>query len=218
MATTKIETMGTLNVTGESDLKVAPDMASFQVGVSTNAQSARDAVAQNAARMTQVVNALKALGVPAEDLQTSGFSVAPVTDNDPHSPTYGQIVGYQATDMLMVRLDPALAGQAIDASARAGANLAGQLSFELRDATAMHTQAQQSALKAAMHDAAALARTMGATVTGVRSADVYYGGTSRLGVATPASVPAGTPVQPGMLSVTARATVVFNILMKGMPA
>src|SRR5688572_9508938 len=53
----------------------APDTAMIGAGVTTRAPTASEAMKQNAAQMERVVARLRALGIPAKDIQTSSFSL-----------------------------------------------------------------------------------------------------------------------------------------------
>ncbi len=66
-------------MTGHSEIKAAPDTATINAGVTSNAATAAAALSANSARMTQVFDALRKLGIPDRDIQTAGFSVSPNT-------------------------------------------------------------------------------------------------------------------------------------------
>ena len=52
----------TFNLSARGEVRVAPDMATITTGVQTEAATAEEAMQQNAARMTQVVAALRRAG------------------------------------------------------------------------------------------------------------------------------------------------------------
>ena len=87
-------------MSGEGKVTVIPDMATVSLGVSVErdtAKAAREAAAQ---QMTQVVAALKALGIADEDIATANVSLSPVYDY----PTNAQprIRGYQLQNTVTV--------------------------------------------------------------------------------------------------------------------
>ena len=52
-------------------------MATVNAGVTTAAPTAAAALSANNARMNQVFDALRKMGVPDKDIQTADFSVSP---------------------------------------------------------------------------------------------------------------------------------------------
>src|SRR5689334_10439385 len=82
--------MRQVTVVGNGEIKGRPDTATVQIGVMTQAQAAKDALAQNTTQAQALQQKLKELGVADKDVQTSSFNI---------SPTYGsdgrQVTGYQ---------------------------------------------------------------------------------------------------------------------------
>src|SRR6266851_3851449 len=73
----------TITVTGSADVKAVPDQAVVQLGVTTRASTAQAAMAMNNAAMNQVVAALKQLGIPDTNIQTSSVSLNPIYNQPP---------------------------------------------------------------------------------------------------------------------------------------
>jgi uncharacterized protein YggE len=69
------ELRDTITVIGEGEAKGVPDIAKLQLGVEARSADAATAVEAANARMRAVIDALKALGVQPEDLQTSEFNI-----------------------------------------------------------------------------------------------------------------------------------------------
>ncbi len=136
----------TVTVTGSGSAKGTPDTVSFQIGVSTVAQSATSALSENNSRIRNLVASLRANGVTKSDLQTSGLNVYANYDNR------GTISGFTAANNLDVTMHSInRAGTAIDAAAQAagkGVQLNG-LSFSISN----ESQLLKKARTAAMHDA-----------------------------------------------------------------
>lgn len=210
MTTDSRSTGGTMTLTGEGRLQARPDIATINLGVVSEARTAQEAVAQNAARMSAVIDKIKALGIPAEDLQTVGFNIFPVEDSQRDSPTFGQIVRYRVEDTLRVRADVAQIGKVLDEGIGAGANVAGGLSFGLREETAHRRRALQAAVKSAYRDADVLAQAMGVTVRGTTSVEVLFGGTPVITRRTLTTEMFATPIEPGSLTVSASVRMVIK--------
>src|SRR5262245_15809401 len=124
-------TNGKLTVTGEGQIKVRPDIAIIDMSVVTTAKTAQEAVQKNADRTRAVLAALKVLGLSGPDLQTVGYDLFPILDNDEKSPTFGKVLQYRVSSELRVRVDIDRAGDVIDAGMQAGADMTSGLRFAL---------------------------------------------------------------------------------------
>src|SRR2546428_3032046 len=67
---------------GQGEVRVTPDKAVLTIGVQTRAVTAADASAQNSRKQRAVIDAIRAKGVPAEQIATSAFNVIPETRYD----------------------------------------------------------------------------------------------------------------------------------------
>src|SRR3989441_3112655 len=107
-----------ITVNGTGIVTSVPDRADFTFGVSTNARTATAALNANAAEMTKVINALKAQGIPAADIQTASISLQPR-----YNAAGDDIVSYTASNSVTAHLRSlAKAGAIVDAAVAAGAN------------------------------------------------------------------------------------------------
>jgi uncharacterized protein len=150
----------TITVTGTASVNAKPDEADVSLGVHTQASKAQDAMDQNAAKMNQVIDALKKLGIGDADLATTNVSLNPMWSNDGSS-----IVGYQAENTIDATVhDMGQVGKVIDAAVGAGANLAGGITFKLSDANQGLNQALAKAVQNARAKADAMSAAAGATV------------------------------------------------------
>ena len=156
-------------VTGQGSVDVAPDMAMLVLTVTREAETARKALDANSAAMKDVLAAMKAEGIKARDLQTSGFSIQPryvypqQRSSTAHEPP--RIVGYTVRNSLNVRVrDIASLGQILDKSVTLGVNEGGNISFTNDDPSAAITQARVLAMKDALAKAKTLAEAGGVKV------------------------------------------------------
>jgi uncharacterized protein len=206
-------TQRTVTVNGSATIRSAPDEAVIGLGVQTQANTAQGAIAQNAAKMMKVLQALADQGVSKDDIATSWVSLYP---------TYGQsgmdITGYQASNQVEVTLhDMAKVGPVIDASVAAGANFTNGVTFQLSD----RNQGVNQALTAAVADARSKAETLAAagdaqlgavvSIQEVSAPSTYppimYGADQAVGAA--AATP--TPIQPPTLETQVSVTVVWAL-------
>jgi uncharacterized protein YggE len=202
----------TITVMGEGSASGSPDVAYVTVGVQTQGPTATEATAENSRRMTAVLDALRALGVASQDLQTSGLSVTPQYS----APNRQEIIGYQATNQVVVTVNVVdQAGPLLDAALAAGANRVGGLRFGIRDTGLLRQQALAEATRQARAKADALAAGLGLRVVGVSSVaeESAVAPLPRpVAAAAPAEGPAPAPpppVEAGELRVTARVRVAF---------
>lgn len=179
---------GTITVTGSGSVYADPDMAQVSIGVTNEATTATQAMSDNAAAMTKVMNALEGQGIAKADIKTSTVSlqpkysyeypkayysgsagtmmpaasttsaIAPVPTSAPTVLTT-QIVGYTATNTVTVTVrDLAKVGPVIDAGYNNGANQVNGVSFMLSDDKA--STVYQQALQNAIKNGADKAKSM----------------------------------------------------------
>lgn len=158
----------TITVSGNGEARATPDTAIVTLSVTQQEKTARASLDANNAAMTKVLDALKADGIEARDLQTSGFSIQPVYNypqNADGSSKPPELVGYQTTNSLTVRLrDLAKAGELIDKSVSLGINQGGDIRFINADTDAILKQARADAMKDAIAKAKELTQAAGVDV------------------------------------------------------
>ena len=109
---------GKITVTGTGTVTGTPDQLVLSMGVQTNASSVSIALRQANEAASRVIRSLKAGGVRAADIQTSGLSIQPNYSNGSQVP-----VGYGVGEQLTATLrNLAKAGSQIQAAATAGGN------------------------------------------------------------------------------------------------
>ena len=137
---------------GTATVTVTPDRAVFTAGVTTQDVTVATAQTQNAQAMQALIDAIKAQGVAAEDLQTSNYSINPVYDyNTGKLGDQQTLIGYTVSNTVTVTvrmLDnlPAL----LDAAVAAGANQTYGISFESSQNAAAYDQAMAAAAQDAL--------------------------------------------------------------------
>lgn len=160
----------------------APDLALFDVGVSSVAPTATAAIAENARKMDNVIARVRSAGVAARDVQTTGIGLYPQQSNPARQPngTYSQprIVGYTASNNVRVRYRRlGEVGTLIDALIAAGANNVQGPQFTIEDPAARLAQARDKALASAAERANYYAGKTGAR--GARLLSVTEGAQGR---------------------------------------
>ena len=137
----------TLNLSAYGETRIAPDMASINLGVNSEAPTAGAAMQANATQMIRIMAALKKAGIADKDVQTSNLSLSAQYDYVQNQPP--KLRGYQASNQVTVIVhDLARLGAAVDATVAAGANQVNGISFGLSDPTAAENAARETAVKA----------------------------------------------------------------------
>lgn len=195
--------------TGHARVEVAPDQATLTVGAQLQRATAADAMAEVTNIITATLARWQQLGIRREDIRTSAVQVFPVFS----APREGspQITGYRAISLLtLTTTNLSLLGRAIDAAVAAGANTIHGISFGLRSATKARTDALAMAVREAREKADAIAQAAGLRIRGIDR--IVEGGVEVIVREARAiqAAPASTPVEPGLVTVTAQVTIVFN--------
>ncbi|OYX14117.1 MAG: hypothetical protein B7Z15_05040 [Rhizobiales bacterium 32-66-8] len=153
----------TLTVVGQGEASATPDQAVFSTGVVSTAKTADEALAANSKAVAGVIEAIKASGIEARDIATSGFSIQPqYAQPQQGSREPLKVSGYEVRNGVSVRVrDLAQLGTLLDKVVQAGANQAGGLRFDLSNPDELSAKAQIAALDNARAQAETLAKAAG---------------------------------------------------------
>ena len=206
----------TMTVSGQGEVKAAPDEAVLSAGVVTQARSAAAALAANSRAMNGVFDALKRIGIPDKSVQTSDFSVTAQYQTDQHGNTTQKIIGYQVSNNVTVVVDDlGKLGSAIDALVTSGANSMGDIAFTFRDPKQLLTEARAEAVKDALQRANTYASAAGVMLGPITSigenGDVTPRPMMRKMMTMSAANDSVTPVAAGEDSITAGVSITFEI-------
>jgi uncharacterized protein YggE len=205
-----------VRASGDASVSVKPDQLKLNVGVTTQAATAQEASDQNAAQVTAVIAALKKVMGATADIKTVGYSVTPLYKYPPNGGT-PTLTGYTANNSVEVTTgDLSLAGKLIDTAVQAGATNVQGLRFALQDAEPARAEALRMATLQAKRHAEAIATGLSARLGSVIAA--AEGGTVSvintdvrgLGAATGGTTP--TPVETGMVEVSATVTLEIELI------
>ncbi|GAA0281505.1 SIMPL domain-containing protein [Alteraurantiacibacter aestuarii] len=138
-----------------------PDIANLSAGVTTQAQTAVEAMRLNARQMSRVIDQIEALGVERDDIQTSGINLNAEYDYDQES-RQQVFRGYRVSNQVNVTLrDIDETGAVLDALVAAGATDLGGISWTIDDPAAAREQARAAAIETARERARAYAHRSG---------------------------------------------------------
>jgi uncharacterized protein YggE len=205
----------TLQANGEGEVMVTPDLAIVTVGVTTRAPTAGAALAANAADLQQVVAAIKAAGVEERDIGTAGFHITPVypvrPNPQPNDPPL-TISGYAVENTVRVTIrNVATSGAILDRVVQAGANRVSGIQFDLSDRKVFEDTAIKAAIGEARRRAQIMADAAGVTLGKMTSVTASAGGGGPVPYLARADFAAATPVLPGQQTVTASASITWEI-------
>lgn len=205
----------TISVVGSGKITVVPDQATIRLGVVLERKTAKAARRDAAEAMTNVVAAIRKLGIEEKDIATSAVSLNPVWDYN-NSGAAARIRGYQLNNIVTVTVrDLDVLGDVLDDGVVAGATSVEGITFDVADRTAAEAKAREAAVADAKAKAETLASSVGVRITGVASMSesvstpIWYDRT----FAAPAAAEdaASTPVLAGTTDVTISVSVAFLI-------
>jgi uncharacterized protein len=160
-----------LSASGTGEVYIAPDIAYINIGVHTEAPEVSTAISTNNAQAQQVAAALQALGVEAKDIQTTNFSVYPMTTYDMNGVVSGTYYSVDNTVYVTVR-DLASLGSLLDAVVNSGANTINGISFDIQDKEAAIAEARDMAITQAQAQAEAIASAAGVNLGSLQSISI----------------------------------------------
>ena len=176
-AAEEMESAGsTVSVAATSSIKVTPDIAQVNIGVTTIADTASAAQENNTATVDAVTQALKDLGVPEEDIQTSYFNIYANYD---WSKEYRETTGYTAEMSMSITNRPIdTVGSLIAACVAAGANNVNGVQYSYSGYDATYEEALAQAVHIAEAKAGVLAEAAGKTLGEVKTLTEGYQNTA----------------------------------------
>ena len=166
---------GTISIDGRAEVTAPPDTAFVTSGVTTQGETARDALDANTKAMAELIAALKASNIEAKDIQTSGFSVNPnyVYSDERDANGYTKppkISGYQVSNSVTVRVrDLPSLGQVLDKAVTVGANTINGVSFTVADPSKLFDEARKAAFADAKEKAELYADVAGVGLSRILS-------------------------------------------------
>ena len=163
--------------TASGEATVIPDRGVITFAVETRASTAAAAAGDNARRQKRVIDAIRARGVAAERISTSGYSVLP---DERYDDGQRRVVGYIARNAVVVdvhQIDQV--GTLIDTALGAGSNMVSGLRFYSTRFEEVRRSALQQAIERARGDAEVIARAAGGSIGEALELSTNEAGTPR---------------------------------------
>ena len=203
-----------INVTGNAQVVLAPDIAYVSIGVHSEAKSATEAVASNNSQTQSVIDEIKGQGVDVKDIQTTNFSVY---QQEKFAPTGESLGIFFMTDntVYVTMRDITKIGDILDKSISAGANNIYGITFDVQDKAAALGTGRDEAMADAKAQAEELTKAAGATLGAVQSISYYSSSPSPIYYDSKAAGMGGggasVPISSGQLTLTVSVSVVYGM-------
>lgn len=212
----------TITLSGTGELKLAPDAAVVSIGVSSDAKTAKDALAANTKAVAGIVEQVKAAGIEAKNLRTAQFSINPTYASRKRADgrEVQEVVGYNVANVVSVRVAPIdKLGPLLDQVVQQGANQINGLDFVVDGADRKLDEARAAAIADARRKAeiyvagagARLGRVLSISEAGAHPMPVFKA--TRAMAAEMAAAP--VPVEAGEETLSAQVSVTWEIVNAG---
>jgi len=146
---------------GEGKVSVTPDIAIVTLGIQETGSSLKTVQNSVNIKSKSLTEALKKLGVSENDIKTTSYNVYPQYD---YTNSTQRIIGYQvSTNYKATVKDFDKVNDILVSATAAGANIVGNVSFDINDSTKLEktNEARELAVKNAKEKAEGLAKAAG---------------------------------------------------------
>lgn len=152
----------TITVKGTATVTATPSLAYVHIGVTTFNADAVKAQQENATKMTNVMAALKKLGIADKDIKTSAYTIYPQYEWVQETPERGKsvITGYNVNNSIQVTVkDLSKVSKVLDTTVAEGVNSASSIVYSIseEEKDALYLEALKKATIKAKDKASTLA-------------------------------------------------------------
>lgn len=163
----------TINVSGEGEVMVVPDIGSFTFGVQAEGEDAVSAQSNSAEAINAITAFLRESGVEERDIETSNYNLNPKYTYEQRTCAAGSycppgervVDGFEVSQMITVKIrDLDAAGVLISGVGDRGATNISSLSFTIDDTDSLIEEARAAAIADAKTNADILAKQLGVKV------------------------------------------------------
>ncbi|MEI6578621.1 MAG: SIMPL domain-containing protein [Eubacteriales bacterium] len=203
-----------ISVSAQGTITLKPDVAYISVGVQTVKADSQKAISENDAAMKKVYDTLKLLGIVNKDITTTDYNIWPQYDSNGLA-----ITGYSVSNNVRIKVKNLnKLGEVLTAVGNAGANIIGDISFDVEDRTLSYNQALAQAMEKALARAEVIAKASGVKlgkISLITESSDYSGPVYAQSQAPNSSKVSGVvPVSGGQMDVTATVNVNYEIVRK----
>ena len=159
-------------MTGTGVVKVVPDIAYINVGITTQNENVTDAIEENSNQAQTIKDELINFGIAEEDIQTSSFSVYPQSNYDYDGNITSTTFVVNNNVYVTVR-DLNTMGELLGKVTASGANSIYGISFDVQDKSTALTQSRELAVEFARQQAEEVAVASGVKLGEILTISVY---------------------------------------------
>jgi len=203
----------TISLSATGTVKTKPDKVDITTGVTSEGQTARDALDKNTEAMAKVVAGLKEAGIEPKDIQTTNFSVSPIYEQKKQGQA-AFITGYRVTNQVHITVrDTGKLGDILDTVVGLGANQIGSISFGVSEPEALKDEARKQAMRNAIADAKLYAETAGVELGPVLTITEETGGyiPRYAEAAAPMAMDKAVPIEAGTTTIEVQLRVTWEL-------
>jgi|SRR3989344_3860710 len=206
----------TITVSAEGKTTVSPDVAEVSFSVVSRGKNPEDLTSENNAKISAVIQNLKAQGIDAKDIKTTGYNLSPNYAYDKNTGR-SYIDGYAFNQTVLVKIrDLSKAAKVVGGVTPLGVNQIGGISFVVDDQEKFLAEARTDAFKKAQAKANGMASENGAKIGKVlnisenQNPPVFYMRESAAMGATADSAPVPT-IEPGTQEIKVQVSVTYEL-------
>lgn len=157
--------LNTLKVTGNGDAKLQADLATIQIGATTQAATTSEALNLLNQKINQLITIMQSLGIQKKDYSTSSLSLSQTYD---YQNGVSILTGQRANQILSVRVrnvanDVSAIGKLLDAARKVDGVVINGINFDVEDRAVAEKLARKSAFNNAKKKANDYAKLNGLT-------------------------------------------------------
>ena len=168
----------TITVEGQGKITGRPDIATVTLGIDTKAETVETAQTENTATTNALLEKIKALGVSADDIQTSSYNAYENNEWNPETQEYTS-KGWVVSQMITVKVrDTAKIATVLDTAGKSGVTNISGPNFTIDDPSSLKAAAREDAIADAHAKAKDIADALGVRVEEVVGYSEYTDGDS----------------------------------------
>lgn len=196
-----------IQVTGESTLKVNPNMAMVNIGIDTEDKDLQKAQQQNAKISRIVIKGLENMGIKKNDISTVIYNIEPLYDYVDGKQVFNT---YSVSNVLNVNItDMNKIGLVIDESVKNGANNIKDITFTVSNPEVYYNKALQLAVKNSVEKAMIIGNVLNIKVNKI-PCSIEERTIEFMNNSFNAAKLAGTDILPGSVKINAGVSSVFS--------
>ena len=152
----------TMEIYGQGNIKVNPDIGYITMGVITEDKLLKIAQSENTIKSNKLINALIETGVKRDDIKTESYNIEKLYEYENGK---REFIGYRVSNILNITIrDLKKLGEVIDISVESGANIVRNIEFAISNESFYYRKALVKAVNNAIRKAYDIAFTVGASL------------------------------------------------------